>query len=333
MKGDHRSDHAPFIELISFSQKDFREVTNAPIEDILAQYQEGQVNWINVDGHHPPAVYDALGKRFGLHTLLIEDITTESQPKAEEYDDYLFFTLKMLHHITSTKVEYEQISFILGKDYLISFQEKTGDFFGPLRERLRKDSGRTRKMQPDQLLHRLLDIILDQYFVILEDVGTQMEKIEEEIVRNPTPAVFRRIQHVKKELIFLRKALYPLRDAISKLSRTESDLVSEENNRYFTDLFDHTLQLISSLDTYRDLTTSLMDIHINTLNTRMNEVMKVLAIISTIFMPLTFIVGIYGMNFEHMPELKWPFGYLYVMLLMTGILVAMIAYFRHKKWF
>ena len=333
MKGDHRSDHAPFIELISFSQKDFREVTNAPIEDILAQYQEGQVNWINVDGHHPPAVYDALGKRFGLHTLLIEDITTESQPKAEEYDDYLFFTLKMLHHITSAKVEYEQISFILGKDYLISFQEKTGDFFGPLRERLRKDSGRTRKMQPDQLLHRLLDIILDQYFVILEDVGTQMEKIEEEIVRNPTPAVFRRIQHVKKELIFLRKALYPLRDAISKLSRTESDLVSEENNRYFTDLFDHTLQLISSLDTYRDLTTSLMDIHINSLNTRMNEVIKVLAIISTVFMPLTFIVGVYGMNFKFMPELLWPYGYPYVLTLVIIVTLSMIGFFRYKKWF
>ncbi|MFZ9981308.1 MAG: magnesium/cobalt transporter CorA [Cyclobacteriaceae bacterium] len=260
-------------------------------------------------------------------------MTTENQPKAEEYDHYLFFTLKMLYNINDRTVNYEQISFVLGKDYLLSFQEKEGDFFGAFRQRLRQDQGRARRMKADYLLYRLLDIIIDQYYNILDDIGGQIEEIEEDILKAPSGKEFKRIQHTKKELIFLRKALYPLRDAISKLTKGESMYVSQENSRYFSDLYDHVAQLISSMDTYRDLTTSLMDIHINSLNTRMNEVMKVLAVISTIFMPLTFIVGIYGMNFDVMPELRWQYGYLYVMLLMGGIFTGMILYFRHKKWF
>ena len=323
----------PLIELISFSPADFQEVRNIPVTDIINAFRPGNVNWINLDGAHPMAVYEALGERFGLHSLLIEDITTEVQPKAEEYEGYLFFTLKMVHQITDTKVEYEQISFVLGDNYLLSFQEKAGDFFGTLRDKVRTDQGKIRRMSSDYLLYRLIDIIIEKYYTVLEGIGQQIEDIEEDILQNPSNNEFRKIQRTKKELIFLRKALYPLREAIGRLTRSETIGVSREGARYFADLYDHVVQLISSLDTYRDLTTSLMDIHINALNTRMNEVMKVLAIISTIFMPLTFVVGVYGMNFDVMPELRWPYGYLYVLTLMAIITGGMVAFFRHKKWF
>lgn len=323
----------PLIELISFSPNEFKEERNIPVQDIIGGFRPENVNWINLDGAHPMSVYESLGERFGLHSLLIEDITTEVQPKAEEYEGYLFFTLKMVHQITSERVEYEQISFVLGENYLLSFQEKAGDFFGSLRDKVRTDQGKIRRMSADYLLYRLIDIIIEKYYSVLEGIGQQIEDIEEDILQNPSSNEFRKIQRTKKELIFLRKALYPLREAIGRLTRSETIGVSKEGARYFADLYDHVVQLISSLDTYRDLTTSLMDIHINALNTRMNEVMKVLAIISTIFMPLTFIVGVYGMNFDVMPELRWPFGYVYVLALMTIITGAMVAYFRHKKWF
>lgn len=321
------------LELISYSPGEIHEHRNLPVGELLSHWNPDMINWVNLDGLHEHSIIEHLGKHFNLHSLLVEDITTENQPKAEEYDHYLFFTLKMLYNINERTVNYEQISFVLGKDYLLSFQEKAGDFFGTFRERLRQDQGRARRMKADYLLYRLLDIIIDQYYNILDDIGGQIEDIEEDILKAPSGKEFKRIQHTKKELIFLRKALYPLRDAISKLTKGESMYVSIENARYFSDLYDHVAQLISSMDTYRDLTTSLMDIHINSLNTRMNEIMKVLAVISTIFMPLTFIVGIYGMNFDKMPELRWPYGYLYVMLLMGGIFTGMILYFRHKKWF
>ncbi|MBM3177052.1 MAG: magnesium/cobalt transporter CorA [Bacteroidetes bacterium] len=321
------------LELIRYNSGEVNEFRDLPVEKLLEEIKPGSVNWINVDGLHEQKVFDQIGQKFNLHNLLLEDLTTENQPKAEEYDSYLFFTLKMLHHITQEKVDYEQVSFVLGQDFLLSFQEKGGDFFGSFREKIRSDQGRVRKLKTDYLLYRLLDIVIDQYYVVLDDLGGKIENIEEEILEKPSAEGFRRIQHTKKELIFLRKALYPLRDAISKLTKGESDYVSQENVRYFSDLHDHVAQLISTMDTYRDLTTSLMDIHINAMNTRMNEVMKVLAVISTIFMPLTFIVGIYGMNFEFMPELHWPFGYLYVMILMGLIMGSMIFYFRYKKWF
>lgn len=323
----------PLIELISFSPNEFKEERNLPVQDIIGAFRSENVNWINLDGTHPMSVYEALGERFGLHSLLIEDITTEVQPKAEEYEGYLFFTLKMVFRITSEKVEYEQISFVLGENYLLSFQEKEGDFFGTLRDKVRTDQGKIRRMSADYLLYRLIDIIIEKYYSVLEGIGQQIEDIEEDILQNSSGNEFRKIQRTKKELIYLRKALYPLREAISRLTRSETTGVSKEGARYFSDLYDHVVQLISSLDTYRDLTTSLMDIHINALNTRMNEVMKVLAIISTIFMPLTFIVGIYGMNFDYMPELRIRYAYpavLGVIVLLTG---GMVAYFRHKKWF
>jgi magnesium transporter len=239
----------------------------------------------------------------------------------------------MLYKIKEGEIEYEQISFVLGKDYLLSFQEKEGDPFASFRDRIRMDQGRIRRKKPDYLLYRLIDIIVDNYYVVLDEIGLQIEQIEEDIYQNPSSKEFQKIQRLKKELIFLRKALYPLRDALSKLIKDESGFIESQNARYFSDIYDHVVHLIDSMDTYKDLTTSLMDIHINTLNTRMNEVMKVLTVISTIFMPLTFIVGVYGMNFHYMPEIPWKWGYPVIWGVMILIAAAMLRYFKFKKWF
>lgn len=327
------SDNHVILELIQYNDKEYGMQADIPVDELLSQFKTGQVNWINVDGLHDKSIVLKLGEHFSLHSLLIDDILSDHVPKAEEFDDHLFFTMKMLHSIKDNKIDYEQISFVLGKDYLLSFQEKEGDLFGPFRERIKQSSGRVRSRKADYLLYRLIDVIVDNYYSILDEVGQQIEMVEDEVYENPTGHEFQKIQKIKKELIYLRKALYPLRDALSKLAKDEGGFIEPINVRYFGDVYDHVVHLIDSLDTYKDLTTSLMDIHINTMNTRMNEVMKVLAVISTIFMPLTFIVGIYGMNFDFMPELHSIWGYPVVMVFMGFIVFGMIRYFKYKKWF
>ncbi len=333
------SESKVILELIQYNDQEYSKFADLPTSEMIAQIKVDQINWINVDGMHEISIVQKIGDHFNLHSLLVEDITSDHQPKVEEYDDYLFFTLKMLYRIESNHIDYEQISFVLGKDYLLSFQEKEGDLFGPLRDRIRLDQGRVRKKKADYLLYRLLDIIVDNYYSVLDAIGQQIETIEEEIYKNSSDQQFRKIQKLKKELIYLRKALYPLRDAMSKLIKDESGFIESANIRYYADVYDHVVHLIDSLDTYKDLTSALMDIYINTLNTRMNEVMKVLTVISTIFIPLTFVVGVYGMNFNtekspwNMPELNWPYGYPVVMGVMLIIVIGMIRYFKFKKWF
>jgi len=322
------------LELIQYDEKEFNVYENLGIEELLAKQKPNQVNWINLDGLSDTAIISKIAEHFSLHSLLVEDISTDQQPKVEEYDDYLFFSLKMLYRIEKNIIDYEQISFVLGKNFLISFQEKEGDLFGPLRDRIRLDQGRVRKQKADYLLYRLIDIIVDNYYVVLDSIGQQIEQIEDDIYKDSTGQEFRKIQRLKKELIYLRKALYPLRDAMNKLVKDDSGFIDSSSARFFSDVYSHVAHLIDSLDTYRDLTSGLMDIYINTLNTRMNEVMKVLTIISTIFIPLTFIVGVYGMNFDFMPELRWKWGYYGVLFGMLLIFIGMIWYFKYKKkWF
>ncbi len=321
------------LELIQYNEKDFTSYENIGIDELLAKQKPDQVNWVNLDGLSDTTIINKIAENYSLHSLLVEDISTDQQPKVEEYDDYLFFSLKMLYRIEKNVIDYEQISFVLGKDFLISFQEKEGDLFGSLRDRIRLDQGRIRKQKADYLLYRLVDIIVDNYYVVLDSIGQQIEQIEDDIYENSSGQEFRKIQRLKKELIYLRKALYPLRDAMSKLVKDDSGFIDSSNIRFFSDVYSHVAHLIDSLDTYKDLTSGLMDIYINTLNTRMNEVMKVLTVISTIFIPLTFIVGVYGMNFEIMPELHWKLGYAGVWIVMLFIMIAMILYFRYKKWF
>lgn len=328
------ADHTEVIlELISYNRENYSRHNNLPIDDLIKEMKSDQVNWINLDGLTDSIIIEKLQSHFSLHALVIEDILMDQRPKSEEYDDHLFFTLKMLFRIEGDNIEYEQISFVLGTNYLLSFQEIAGDLFDPFRERIRQDLGKVRKKKADYLLYRLVDIIIDNYYVILDAIGEQIEEIEGTIHTNSTDEAFHKIQSLKKELIYLRKAVYPLREALSKIAKGETSFVEEENLRYFSDIYDHSVHLLDSLDTYKDLTSSLMDIHINMMNRKMNEVMKLLTVITTIFIPLTFIAGIYGMNFKNMPEIEWYYGYPTVLIVMGGVMIGMIIYFKKRKWF
>lgn len=321
------------LEIIIYDKDSYVRYADLSIDDILKKIHPEKVNWINLDGLSDQVIIEKIKSHFSFHSLLIDDVLNDQRPKAEEYDDYLFFTLKMLHSINGGHIDYEQISFVLGSNYLVSFQEKEGDLFDAFRDRIRLDQGLVRKKKADYLLYRLIDIIVDNYYTVLDNIGEQLETIEDKIYRNPSEENFYKIQALNKELIFLRKAVYPLREAVSLLVKNEYGFIKEENYRFYTDVYDHVMHLVDSQDTYRDLISNLTDIHINSLNTRLNEVMKVLTVISTIFMPLTFIVGVYGMNFEFMPELRWKYSYYVVWGIMLVMAAGMLRFFKFKKWF
>jgi len=321
------------LELICFDREHHDRFESKDPEALIRQLKSDRVNWINLDGLGDRKIIEKIQEHFCLNSLVVDDILNDQRPKAEEFEDYLFVTLKMLYRIDGPAIDYEQISFVLGNNFLLSFQEKEGDLFDPFRERIKLDQGRVRKKKADYLLYRLIDIIVENYYNVLDNIGEQIEETEQRIQTESSGESFRKIQQLKKELIYLHKALYPLRDAVGKLVKDESTFIKEENLRYFSDVYDHVIHLIDSLDTYRDLTSGLIDIYINTQNNRLNDVIRVLTIISTIFMPLTFIVGVYGMNFEVFPELEWRYGYFIVWGVMLSIALAMIGFFKYKKWF
>ncbi|HEX5170806.1 MAG TPA: magnesium/cobalt transporter CorA [Cyclobacteriaceae bacterium] len=321
------------LELISYDRNNYERHDSLPIEEICKKLKPDEVNWINVDGLDDLSIIEKIQSYFNLHSLLVEDVVDDQRPKAEDYGDYLFFTLKMLYQIKGGDIDYEQISFVLGNNYLISFQEKEGDLFDGFRERIRLDQGRVRKKKTDYLLYRLIDIIVDSYYNVLDHISDQIDEIEENLHNDSSAKNFQKIQRLKKELIYLRRAVHPLRDALSVIMKAENGFIEEGNEHFFSDVYDHVIHVTDALDTYKDLISGLMDLHINTLNTRLNEVMKVLTVISTIFIPLTFIVGVYGMNFRFMPELEWRFGYYIIWGIMLLIVASMIWYFKFKKWF
>jgi magnesium transporter len=240
----------------------------------------------------------------------------------------------MLHYQErSGQIEPEQISLILGQNFVFSFQEgKTGDVFGPIRDRIRNGKGRVRKMGADYLVYSLVDAVVDNYFVILEKLGERVEFLEEELVAQPTPRTLKEIHSLKREMIFLRKALWPLREVIGVLERGESPLIRESTRIYLRDVYDHTIQVIDTIETIRDMVSGMLDIYLSSISNRLNAVMKVLTIIATVFMPLTFLAGLYGMNFKHMPELEWPWGYPMVLMIMLAVASSMLIYFKKKKW-
>jgi len=333
-KEETRTSEKVIVELISYNEESVLKEENKPWDELLANYTTRRNNWINVDGLSDRNLIDLIAKKFDLHYLLVEDImNVDHQPKTDELDEHLFLTMKMFYRFEEEQIVYEHISFILGKNYLLSFQEKEGDIFSGIRTRIHQDNGVIRKRGVDYLMYRLVDTIVDSYYSVLEKIGEQVEAIEENISKNPTVKDFQQIQKIRKEFIYLRRVVYPLREAINKIVKNESGFIDENNEKYFADVYDHIIHLIDSLDAYKDLTSTMMDLYMNTINYKMNEVMKLLTIITTIFIPLSFIAGIYGMNFQHMPELGWENGYYGVLAIMGGIFILMIAYFRYKKWF
>lgn len=325
---------AASIQLFEFDASRVSERAFSSVPDVAAAPDEGTVHWMNVDGLRDDAVMQQLAQRFELHSLMVEDIlNTDHRPKVEEYQDSLFVVAKMLRADgIRGQLNVEQISFILRKDLLISFQERPGDMLDPIRDRIRQSLGRVRKSGADYLLYALLDVIVDHYFVVLDQLGEQIEELEAKVVSRPGNEDLQAIQRLRGHLIGVTKYVTPMRELSGRLNTIQNPLIDKNTRRYLNDLQDHTVYISDTIGTYRELLTSLENTYHAGVNLRMGQVMKLLTVISTIFIPLTFIVGIYGMNFHHMPELEWPHGYFAVMGLMAVIATAMLLWFRHKRW-
>ncbi len=294
------------------------------------------ITWVHVSGIHDINALEELGEIFGLHPLTMEDIlNTDQRPKMDDFCDYIYIVLKTFNHHTSPDSELaaEQISIVLGPKFVLSFQENDTALFKPIRERIRAGKGRLRKSGADYLAYALIDTIVDNYFAILEQLGERIELLEESLVKNPSTQTLQAIQRLKREMIYLRKSVWPLRETISALERTECQLMHESTNVYLKDIYDHTIQVIETIETFRDMLSGILDIYLSSVSNRMNEIMKVLTIIATIFMPLTFMAGVYGMNFKYMPELEWRWGYFFIWSVMITIAILMLVYFKKRKWF
>ncbi|SDS34593.1 magnesium transporter [Halopseudomonas litoralis] len=330
--GKHKPDNAA-IHLIDYAPDELRE---SVIEDLASYRRNGdeeRIAWLNVAGVSDASVVSGMGAIFDLHPLVMEDIlNTDQRPKVEEYQGYLYIVLRMLQFDQGRQqIHSEQVSLVLGPDFVLSFQERPGDVFEGVRERLRAGR-RIRFMRTDYLTYALLDAVVDHYFEMLEFLGEQVEALEDQVIDAPGPDTLARIHHYRREMLLLRKSIWPLREVLSRLSRDDSQLISEETRLYLRDVHDHAIHVIDNIDTIRELLVSMLDLYLSSVSKRTNEIMKVLTIFASLFMPLTFIAGIYGMNFDVMPELRWRWGYPAVMAVMLGIIVGLLAFFRRRRW-
>ena len=331
--GDQKVDETR-ITLIDYDEAHLQERVLDGIEAAFPLKDLPTVTWINIDGLHEIDIIEKVGQHFNIHPLVLEDIiNTGQRPKTEEFEDVIFVVLKMLHYnAKSEKIESEQFSLVLGPNFLISFQEIQGDVFKTVRERIRKPKTRIRKAGCDYLAYALIDAIVDHYFVILEALGDKMEDLEAELLDDPTRDTVEIIHEMKQEMIYMRKHIWPIREIINGLVKSESSLIQEQMHVYFRDVYDHTIQVIDTIESYRDILAGMLDIYLSTVSNRMNEVMKVLTIIATIFIPITFIAGVYGMNFKFMPELEWRGGYFMVWGIIIVVVGIMIGFFKKKQW-
>jgi magnesium transporter len=322
------------ISVLDYDPEEYREQTLKGVEETFPFQTTATVSWINVDGLHDVSIIKQIGKAYALHPLIQEDIVSTAQrPKCEDFEDYLYVVLRMLHWDDKAQaVRSEQISLVLGERYLLSFQEIPGDVFDAVRNRIRTAKGRIRRMRADYLLYALLDAVVDHYFLILERIGDRLEALEDALVTDPSQETLTQIHRLKREMIYLRKSVWPLREMVGNLERSESTLINSSTAPFMRDVYDHTIQVIDTVESYRDIVAGMLDTYLSMNSNRMNSVMQVLTITATIFIPLTFIAGIYGMNFEAMPELSWKYGYAGVWALMLTVGIGMLIFFKRKKW-
>ncbi len=323
------------ILVIDYNEKNFNICDVQSISECDSSIGEPRVRWVDVVGIHRVDVIEEIGRIYNLHPLVMEDIlNTNQRPKIDDWDDYSYMVLKALQFDAARgEIVPEQISIILGRDFVVTLQEREGDDFIPIIDRILNDKGRVRKSGADYLVCALIDSIVDNYFGILEKIGEKIEVIEDELIADPREGTAGAIHSLKREMIFLRKAVWPLREAISALERGESSMINDSTLVYFKDVYDHVIQIIDTIELFRDMLSGMIDVYLSSINNRMNQVMKLLTIITTIFIPLSFIAGVYGMNFRFMPELEWRWGYLSVIMVMIGTALLMVFYFRRKKWF
>lgn len=331
--GEQKMDSAK-INLIDYNETKLKELDDVTVDHCGKLVKIPTVTWINVNGLHDLSLIKSLGECLDLHPLTMEDIVNSSQrPKTEVFPGYIFMVLKMIsYNFTLNQMEMEHVSLILGENHVISFQEKEGDLFDSVRNQIRTAKGRIRSMKADYLAYALMDAVVDNYFIVVEYMGDQIEELEGQILTDPNSNTLQEVHRLKRDLLNMRKAVWPLREEISSLKKNESTLIRSETKVFLGDLYDHTIQVIDLVETFRDVLSGIHDLYLSGISNRMNEIMKVLTIIATIFIPLTFIVGVYGMNFEHMPELKLRWGYFFVWGGMITIGIGMVAFFRKKKW-
>ena len=322
------------IRIIDYDEGNFQDKVVEKPEDCFTFKDQPNVTWINVEGIHQVDIIERIGIHFDLHPLILEDIVhTDQRPKIEDMEQNIFIIIKLLNYSeTTNEVEAEQLSLVLGSNFVLSFHERYSDIFNPVIERIRNSKGRIRKVGSDYLVYALIDTVVDNYFIILEKIGERIESMEEELVTNPTPFTLQEIHSLKREMIFLRKSVWPLREVVSVLTRDESPLIKESTIIFLRDVYDHTIHVIDTIEIFRDMVSGMLDIYLSSLSNKMNDVMKVLTIIATIFIPLTFIAGIYGMNFKYMPELEWYWSYPAVWLVIIIVSVSMVIYFKRKEW-
>ncbi|HET6463568.1 MAG TPA: magnesium/cobalt transporter CorA [Candidatus Krumholzibacteria bacterium] len=305
------------------------------IEDTYALRDSESVSWIDIEGLHDTDLLAKFGEHFGLHPLVLEDIlNTHQRPKLEEYEDYFYIVARMLiaGKTPTDPVHSEQVSFILGKHFIATFQEIPGDVFDPVRHRVEQGRGRSRKSGADYLLYTLLDAIVDNYFVLLQSMADRIESVEQSVVWKPQRGDLDKIHKFRRELVYMRRNVWPLRDVVASLDRTDSDLIAEETRVYLRDLHDHVVQVIDAIENFRDVLMSLQDLYMSGISNRTNEIIRVLTIISTIFVPLTFLAGVYGMNFHYFPELAWKYSYLCFWIVSLVVVISLIAFLRRRNW-
>ncbi|MFD0975613.1 magnesium/cobalt transporter CorA [Salinimicrobium gaetbulicola] len=322
------------LDIIDYNTTSYERFTSDSIEDAFKFEEENNVTWFNIDGLNNTGAITKLGKYYELHPLIIEDIVnTNQRPKIDEYQDYFFIVAKMLYRNKEGTLENEHISIVLGKNYVLSFQEAGGDVFDGVRQRLAGAKGRIRSRGADYLAFALLDAIVDNYFIVLEEISDKIEDIEERLLSvEPNDDITFEIQELKKTMLRIRRAVFPLREVVSRLEKVDGGLIDEQTVHYIRDLYDHILQVSENIEVYREMSWGLMDMYMTTISHKMNEVMKVLTIMASIFIPLTFLAGIYGMNFKYMPELDWEYGYPTLLIIMLLLFIGMMIYFKRKHW-
>lgn len=322
------------ISVFTYNQQEYREQIVASVGDITVPKDGNKVAWVNIDGISRVDILRDVGKRFEVHDLVLEDIlNVEQRPKIEDHHNYLFVVIKMIYPGAEPEdVVVEHIGIIVTRNCVITFQEQPGDVFDPIRERIRNSQGRIRRTSADYLMYALMDAIVDNYYLLLERFGDRFESLEKQALEASDDGTIGKIHSLRSTVIMIRKALWPLREQVHEMVQSEYRMVNENTYPYIRDLYDHIVQVIETLETFRDVLSGLLDTYLSSASNRMNEVMKVLTMIATIFIPLSFIAGLYGMNFEVMPELKKPWAYPVVLGVMALVAVAMILFFRKKKW-
>ncbi len=323
------------MSVIDYSKENIEEQEIESVDDILKYKDSNTVTWVIIEGLTNVTIVERIGAIFGIHNLVLEDIlNTHQRPKFEEYDDHLYIVLKSL--LTENErftVAYEQISLLVLKNFVFVFKEKTDDLFKPVQQRLKTSKGRLRSLGSDYLTYAILDTIVDQNFIIIDSLDDAITSVEDSLLASePTQDTLHTIQMLKREIISIRRNVSPIRELMSGMLRSESDLINEKTHIYLRDVSDHAIRVIESIELYREILTGLLDIYISSVSNKMNEVMKVLTVFASIFIPLTFLAGIYGMNFEYMPELKWKWAYPVLWAVFVSIPVVLLIYFKRKKW-